>query len=320
MSVVLVVFFILYLLSSFCFNAYTSKKHGGTLLRCESGILRTNLRIILYLIALILGSFVVVSGLDVVQGYIPGSASVGPILAMLILIFISEFFFTFFDKKGTLGLSVTKKRLQEGLEGFNYGAAIFIACLLPSLLTGSIDPFTNISGRLNPSLLGEMFGILVIAALFEEILFRGYIFRTLTYTCPAWIPLTLSSFVFSYVHWDQAVLTGEADILQWLFRVNVFLAGWIMAKLIIKTGNLWYAWWWHFSWNFIQGPILGISVSGTDIGREFGAIYKEGNDLITGGSIGIEASLPATIILYIAILKEKEITRFFKLKNTLSKK
>ena len=92
MSVVLVVFFILYLLSSFCFNAYTSKKHGGTLLRCESGILRTNLRIILYLIALILGSFVVVSGLDVVQGYIPGSASVGPILAMLILIFISDAF------------------------------------------------------------------------------------------------------------------------------------------------------------------------------------------------------------------------------------
>ncbi len=93
-----------------------------------------------------------------------------------------------------------------------------------------------------------------------------------------------------------------------------------MAKLIIRTGNLWYAWWWHFSWNFIQGPILGISVSGTDIGTEFGAIYKEGNDLITGGSIGIEASLPATIILYLAIIKEKEITQFFKIKKIQAKK
>ncbi|MBG97854.1 hypothetical protein CL659_01875 [bacterium] len=320
MSVTLATFFIVYLVSSFCFNASVMKKHGGTLLKCESGILRTNLRIILYLIGLIFGSFVVVSSLDIVQQSIPEFPSVGPILAMLVLIFISEFFFNFFDKKGTLGLSISKKRLLEGVEGLNYGAVIFIACLLPSLLTGSIDPFTNMPGRLNPSLLGEMFGILIIAALFEEVLFRGYIFRTLTYTCPAWIPLTLSSFIFSYVHWNQAVLTGEGDTLQWLFRINVFLAGWIMAKLIIRTGNLWYAWWWHFSWNFIQGPILGISVSGTDIGKEFGAIYKEGNDLITGGSIGIEASLPATIILYLAIIKEKEITQFFKIKKIQAKK
>mgnify|MGYP001164913470 CR=1 FL=1 len=306
------------------FNYFTKEKENikGTALRCSRGILRTNLRIMLFLVVSIIGVTFVFGILETVGARYASKdlpsvvGSLGPFLALLTVIMISEYFFIAIDKKGTLGLSFSKTRAREGLEGVMYGALILIACLLPAIITKSIDPFAMMAERLDPSVLSNWLGMLVIAALFEEVVFRGYVFRTMTYTCPLWVPLSLTSLLFSWVHWEQAAAIQEGSLLLSIFKINVFLAGWLMAKLVLRTGNLWYAWWWHFSWNFTQGPIFGISVSGTEIGTNFGAIYSDsGINWITGGGIGIEASIPATAILYIAILKEKEILNFFRKKE-----
>ena len=304
------------------FNYLTQGKENikGTMLRCSQGILRTNLRIMLFFVVSAIGAMMVLGLLETIGVQSGVDFGIyGPVIALLVIIMVSEYFFKAVDKKGTLGLGASREKAKEGWEGVMYGALILIACLLPAIITKSIDPFTMMIERLDPLILSNWLGMLIVAALFEEVVFRGYIFRTMTYTCPLWVPLTLTSFLFSYVHWAQAMATQEGDLLQWLFRINVFLAGWLMAKLVLKTGNLWYAWWWHFSWNFTQGPIMGISVSGTEIGRQVGAIYSDsGLNWITGGGIGIEASLPATIILYIAIIKEKEILNFFKKKKRVN--
>jgi len=302
------------------FNYLTQGKENikGTMLRCSQGILRTNLRIMLFFTASIIGAMIVFA---LIENFGLGASGFidAPTVALLVVIKISEYFFKAIDKKGTLGLGASREKAREGWEGIMYGALILIACLIPAMITKSIDPFMMMAERLNPSILSNWLGMLIVYALFEEVVFRGYVFRTMTYTCPLWVPLTLTSFLFSYVHWAQAMATQEGDLLQWLFRINVFLAGWLMAKLVLKTGNLWYAWWWHFSWNFTQGPIMGVSVSGTEIGSQFGAIYSDsGLNWITGGGIGIEASLPATIILYIAIMKEKDILNFFKKKKRIN--
>jgi uncharacterized protein len=69
----------------------------------------------------------------------------------------------------------------------------------------------------------------------------------------------------------------------------------MLAAVYMITRRLWAAMGIHAAWNFTQGGIYGIPVSGFDTG---GLIRPRiaGSDLITGGGFGAEASLPAIVI------------------------
>ena len=58
----------------------------------------------------------------------------------------------------------------------------------------------------------------------------------------------------------------------------------------------------HGIWNFSEGNFYGLPVSGTNSGDSIFSISLKGADILNGGAFGIEASLPATIILLVAIV------------------
>ncbi|NLY44516.1 MAG: CPBP family intramembrane metalloprotease, partial [Tissierella sp.] len=81
------------------------------------------------------------------------------------------------------------------------------------------------------------------------------------------------------------------------------LVGFLFGLYVIDTNDVWGACGLHAAWNFAQGNIYGFSVSGgsssTDTLMSF---VSKGEDILTGGMFGPEASIFATIVLFIGIV------------------
>jgi uncharacterized protein len=130
--------------------------------------------------------------------------------------------------------------------------------------------------------------LLLVAAAFEEIVFRGYVFQTLLRGVPAVVPLLLLSLLFGLAHWSNPSRT--------LFStVNTVLAGLWLAVAYLKTRSLWLPTGLHFGWNWMMGLFFGLPVSGLQL-RDSIFVTSSGSPLwLTGGSYGCEGGLSATL-------------------------
>ncbi|MBC8515249.1 CPBP family intramembrane metalloprotease [bacterium] len=271
----------------------------------DSGRLRAGWRALLFFIfsaglaSLFLGLFDSLSPFVRKPFFIEGSL-------LLLTVLLSESAFRWLDGEGTLGLLPTLQKIKEGFKGVLWGGGSLLLSALPALLLGAISPGDGLAERLASSFtLTGAFLLFTIAALMEEVVFRGYVFRTLAKGITIWGAMAISAFLFSFVHWAQ--VAGNPPVLFGLFATNVLLAGWWMGRLYIRTGNLWMAWWAHMAWNYTQGTVLGVAVSGTGIGSGDRASTLSGLVLLTGGDIGIEASIPGLFVLIALVWWEERL-------------
>jgi membrane protease YdiL (CAAX protease family) len=137
------------------------------------------------------------------------------------------------------------------------------------------------------------FGMMVIIALSEELVFRGYILNNLMQSFSKWIALFISAILFALAH----SLNPGINLLS---VGGLFLGGILLGINYIYTKNLWFAVLFHLSWNFLQGPILGYKVSGINLPTLLEQEIK-GDTAITGGEFGFEASMINILLLLIAI-------------------
>ncbi|MBX7540157.1 CPBP family intramembrane glutamic endopeptidase [Qipengyuania sphaerica] len=127
------------------------------------------------------------------------------------------------------------------------------------------------------------------AAFFEEILFRGVIFRFLEEFFGSWIALALSALLFGLVHWSNPNGTLFASI------AIAVEAGILLGAAYMLTRNLWLAIGLHWGWNVVQGYIWDVSVSGIAVDGLLDS-KPAGDELISGGAFGLEASVVAMVI------------------------
>ncbi|MGB8192738.1 MAG: type II CAAX endopeptidase family protein [Chitinophagaceae bacterium] len=125
--------------------------------------------------------------------------------------------------------------------------------------------------------------IMILVAISEEAVFRGYILHNLMQSMNRWIALAITSLLFALLHAFNPNIT-------WLALLNIFLAGFVMGIVYVYTGNLWFAIAFHFSWNFFLGPILGYEVSGLPL-ESLLQQSIHGPDWLTGGEFGLEGSV-----------------------------
>lgn len=133
------------------------------------------------------------------------------------------------------------------------------------------------------------FIISVLAAVFEEVLFRAVGFRILEEWLGSWIALAVSALAFGLIHLsnpNSSLLASLAIALE---------AGVLLGAGYMLTRRLWFVIGLHFSWNFVLGGIFGVSVSGIPLPGIFKSALS-GPELLTGGSFGAEASI-VTVIL-----------------------
>ena len=74
-------------------------------------------------------------------------------------------------------------------------------------------------------------------------------------------------------------------------------AGISIGAAYMATRSLWFAMGLHTAWNFLQGTIFGVAVSGRGAPTE--SLFQpriQGNPWLTGGAFGIEASVIAVVL------------------------
>ena len=130
----------------------------------------------------------------------------------------------------------------------------------------------------------------ISSGIFEEILFRGIIFRITEERLGSVWALVISSSVFGLAHLanpNSTIFSAVAITIE---------AGLLLGATYIYSRNLWLPIFIHFSWNFSEGGIYGANVSGGGLKKCLINAKFSGSDLLTGGAFGPENSLQAVIL------------------------
>lgn len=136
------------------------------------------------------------------------------------------------------------------------------------------------------------------AALFEELVFRGYLWTVARDAWGArgeWVALWSTSILFGLVH----ITNPGAGVRTTLL---VILAGLSLGVLRQKTDSLPAAWMAHLAWNWIMAAVLHVPVSGLPMPMPGYRGVIEGPSWLTGGSWGPEGGGVAAMTLGGALL------------------
>jgi membrane protease YdiL (CAAX protease family) len=175
------------------------------------------------------------------------------------------------------------RHLLLGLVG---GTVIFSVAVA---IAGALGVYRIVGiGSLN-GLLAALIVPTVGAAVTEEMLFRGVLFRWLEQFGGSWFALLLTSVFFGAAHLNNPNSS-------WIAAVGIaFEAGVMLGAAYMLTRSLWLPMGLHAAWNFTQGEIYDIPVSGTKVDGMVNARLS-GDPLLTGNGFGLEASLIAIVI------------------------
>jgi membrane protease YdiL (CAAX protease family) len=144
-----------------------------------------------------------------------------------------------------------------------------------------------------------LFGFTAGAAVTEELLFRGILFRIVEERLGTWLSLALTSLLFGLSH----LFNPGATV--WSALIIAIEAGGMLAAAYAATRNLWVPIGLHFGWNYAEGAIFGTDISGKSAPEGLLHSALSGPAAISGGEFGPEASvytLVAGVVLTIAFM------------------
>ncbi|MEA3264495.1 MAG: type II CAAX endopeptidase family protein [Pseudomonadota bacterium] len=179
------------------------------------------------------------------------------------------------------------RELALGLAG---GAALF------SVMTGIVALLGGfeIMGLRGAGAIWSMLSLAVFSSVFEEILLRGIVFRQLEAWLGSWIALALSSALFGALHITNPGAT-------WFSSVAIAVeAGILLGAAYMLTRRLWLAIGIHAAWNFTQGWVFSVPVSGGEAPLGLLITRRLGPEWLTGGDFGLEASVVAMVVASLA--------------------
>lgn len=141
--------------------------------------------------------------------------------------------------------------------------------------------------------------LFLVAALFEEVLFRGYLQTMFSELLGMRAGLVISALLFSLAHIPNenfSVIGG----------LNILLAGFMLGLVYLRSRRLWVVTGLHFAWNYFQGVIYGFGVSGM---RTYKLLQLElkGSPMVTGGEFGFEGSILSLLILLAFIYWQRDV-------------
>lgn len=175
------------------------------------------------------------------------------------------------------------KLLRHSLLGLAAGAALFSTVVGVLWLAGSyhVTGFNPHADWL-PALLMVGLG----AGIGEEIMFRGALFRIVEEGLGSWAALLISALFFGFAHGSNPGAT------LWSSSAIAIEAGLLFGLIFIVTRSLPICMGLHAAWNFCQGTVYGIPVSGLKADGWL-VSTRTGPDWLSGGVFGAEASVVA---------------------------
>lgn len=183
--------------------------------------------------------------------------------------------------------------LREYLWGILIGAFLLSATVGICALQGNVQ--IEKSAFSVPVWLLFLAGYL-LQGMSEEVLCRGYFMTSLARKNHPAVAALVSAAAFSLLHLANPGIS-------WLALVNIFLFGVLMAVYILRRKDIWGACAIHSIWNFFQGNLFGIRVSGLATGPSpLVTTPDPAGSLWNGGDFGVEAGLCTTVVLGAALL------------------
>ncbi len=104
---------------------------------------------------------------------------------------------------------------------------------------------------------------------------------------------------FALGHWGNPGMQGATKV--WA-SLNIGLAAIMLGLAYLKTRSLALPIGLHLGWNWAQGTLLGFGVSGNAEVGFLRPVFHGQPEWLTGGAFGLEASLPAILVLVAFIL------------------
>jgi len=135
----------------------------------------------------------------------------------------------------------------------------------------------------------ELVTVAILPGFMEELAFRGILFRWIEEFGGSWAALAITSALFGVAH----IFNPNAT---WFSSFTIAVeAGVLLGAAYMLTRSLWLPIGLHAAWNFTQGEIFDVPVSGVD---EHGLVEAKlsGPELLSGGTFGLEASIIALTI------------------------
>lgn len=172
--------------------------------------------------------------------------------------------------------------------GKGYGLA-FGLLVVGFLLLLALDMIRVDEIHMDWSLFVGFFILFFVQSSFEEVISRSFMISSMEARTNLWTALIISSLLFSVLH-------GMNPNISFISLANIFMAGFLLGLIFIKTRSIWMAIGLHAGWNFFQGSFFGYEVSGHEV-YSYMNTSEHGNDLLTGGAFGYEGSILALISL-----------------------
>lgn len=213
----------------------------------------------------------------------------------VIMILVTMLFCKWIQKRKmrTLGFKKPGMWKEYGI-GMLVGFGMMTVIVLVGAVTGALKlQFNNEAATVGGIvMLVLLFVGFLIQGMSEEVLCRGYFLISLARKKGnIWLGIIVSSLAFGALHLMNAGIAPLAF-------VNLVLFGIFAGVYFVKRGNIWGVAAIHSIWNFAQGNIYGILVSGNDFGTTiFTSTINEEMTLINGGAFGLEGGILTTIVL-----------------------
>ncbi len=204
----------------------------------------------------------------------------------------------FFERRALVTLGFVRRRaVGDYLAGLVLGVLLF-GCAVGLCVLGGVAEVRVTAPAPSWGLPALFFVGFLIQGLSEELLCRSLLMVSLSRRWPLWACAVANAGAFALLHLPNPGVTLVA-------LVNIFLFGLFASLLTLRLGSIWMVAAIHSLWNFAQGNLFGIPVSGitgmpapltttlaTDTPR---------HTLLSGGTFGIEGGLAATVVLVVAI-------------------
>lgn len=207
-----------------------------------------------------------------------GFRAIDPLLAYLAMVKLIE-------RRPVRELALRRLASEVGL-GLAAGALLFSAIVGALWLLGS---YAIVGTNPEAHWLLAALTVGLGAGIGEEIMFRGVLYRLVEEGLGTWAALLVSALFFGAVHLNNPGAT------LWAGLAIAIEAGILFGLLYLVTRSLWICMGLHAAWNFMQGTVYGIPVSGTKADGWL-VSTRSGPDWLSGGVFGAEASVIALVL------------------------
>ena len=153
-------------------------------------------------------------------------------------------------------------------------------------------------------------------AIWEEVTFRGLLFRVTEQAFGTWVGVVVSAIAFGALHGLNPNASLAASI------AIILESGILLAAAYFATRTLWLPIGLHFGWNFAEDFIFGVRVSRHAARPAIVEGTLTGSSLWTGGAYGLESSILAiglaailSAVLIAIAIRSREIVPFMPNRN-----